>query len=37
MFRLPRLLDPPIAPTAVAFTTGRPGRLHRAMNPGLPP
>jgi hypothetical protein len=30
-FRLPHLLDPPVAPTAARFTrTGQPGRLHHA-------
>jgi len=31
MFRLPSLLGPPVAPTAV-LSTGRPGRLRHAMN-----
>ena len=35
MFRLPNLLDPPVAPTAVPGT-GQPGRLHHAMNMWLP-
>jgi len=35
MFRLPYLLGPPVAPTAVT-STGLPGRLHHAMNMWLP-
>ena len=35
MFRLPYLLGPPVAPTAVT-STGQPGRLHHAMNMWLP-
>ena len=36
MFRLPRLLDPPVAPTAGLNATGRPGRLHHAALGWLP-
>ncbi len=32
MFRLPYLLDPPIAPTADTLISGQSGRLHHAMN-----
>jgi len=35
MFRLPYSLGPPVAPTA-ATNTEQPGRLHHAMNMGLP-
>jgi hypothetical protein len=35
MFRLPHLLDPPVAPTTVS-STGQPGRLRHAMNMWLP-
>jgi len=36
MFRLPRLLDPPVAPTAGHDASGRPGRLHHAELGWLP-
>ena len=37
MFRLPYSLDPPAAPTAVARSpSGRPGRLHHAMDMSSP-
>ena len=36
MFSLPHSLDPPVAPTAVPESTGRPGRLHHASPGGLP-
>ena len=36
-FRLPHLLDPPVAPTATRFTrAGQPGRLHHASLGWLP-
>ena len=36
MFRLPRLLDPPVAPTAGLSASGRPSRLHHAELGWLP-
>ena len=37
MFRLPYSLGPQVAPTAGLTVPGQPGRLHHAMNMGLPP
>ena len=36
MFSLPHSLDPPVAPTAIPESTGRPGRLHHASPGELP-